>query len=173
MEYTYLKNSTVKPFNYFAVETNSGYTGISDFRSLKIDKIKNLLNSYPQEYFSYIDVSPNVNMEKLSLDIYDNPNYFDLIFLVNDGNPIFSVPYDYDNITQQVNHKIELYEKKIGRVLPEKVRQRMYDKYEAELLEENNKRLEVKYIKPEKLYEVISDLYDYGLLSGENTLEII
>lgn len=167
MQYEYIKNKVIKPTDYFLCEANEGYIGVPDYRSVDLVNLRNLIDSLDSSYFAYINVSPNLNMEKLSLDIYDTPDYADLIFFVNDYSPVHDIPYDYDVITSQARDKVQQYKTKTGKKLTEKDEQRLFEKYEAQLLEENNLKLEIKYIKPERLHDVISKAYELGILSNK------
>lgn len=172
MAYKYLENKIYKPNKFFRIETSAtDYDiGVGDFRSINIENLKNVINSFPPDYFAYMDISPNTNMEKVALDIYDNADYQDILYVINDRSPLLDNPYDYDVLVEQTKHKIRDYEKKIGRTLSEKDYERLYEKYEDEILEENNIKLEIKYIKQNKLYEVLSYAYSLGVLSSDMRL---
>lgn len=165
--YTYIKNKVIKPTDYFLCDAKEGYVAVPDYRSVDLVNLRNLIDSLDSSYFAYINVSPNLNMEKLSLDLYDNANYADLIFFVNDYDPVHDIPYDYDVITNEARLKVEEYQKKIKKTLSENDKQRLFEKYEAQLMESNNLKLEMKYIKPEKLHDVISKAYELGILSNK------
>lgn len=168
MGYKYLQNKVYKPNCYFRIPTKaSNDIAVSDYRSINMENLRNVINSFPPEYFSYIDISPDVNMEKIALDIYDNADYQDLLYVINDRCPIVDIPYDYDVLVEQTHRRVQDYQKKIRKTLSEKDYKRLYDKYEDEILKENNAKLELKYIKPEFLYEVVSYAYSLGVLSSD------
>lgn len=167
MEYKYLKNNITKPTTYFVSPSLDGNgIAIPDLKSFDVNNIRNLLKSYPEEYYLYIKVEEDSNMEKLSLDIYGDPNYHDILLLLNDMDPIIDMPYDYDTLVDIANKKVEEYKRRHKVKLTQKDYDRLYEKYESELLKDNVVHGEIMYIKPTYIHEVLNKAYELGLLTS-------
>ena len=66
----------------------------------KIQKIKDVISSMNEAWFSYALVPQNATLEKISYDLYESKDYWDILLLVNERMPLFDMYYDYDIISE-------------------------------------------------------------------------
>ena len=111
----------------------------------KIQKIKNVISTMNDAWFSYVLVPQNSTLEKISYDLYESKDYWDILLLVNERMPLFDMYYDYDIISEAGETALQEYENK-------RLRVKMQENYEAE-----NENLKIiKYIKKNYLYDFIN-----------------
>ena len=123
----------------------------------KIQKIKNVISTMNDAWFSYVLVPQNSTLEKISYDLYESKDYWDILLLVNERMPLFDMYYDYDIISEAGETTLQEYENKVYRKkilsdVRERLRVKMQENYEAE-----NENLKIiKYIKKNYLYDFIN-----------------
>lgn len=123
----------------------------------KIQKIKDVISTMNDEWFSYVLVPQNSTLEKISYDLYESKDYWDILLLVNERMPLFDMYYDYDIISEAGETALQEYENKVYRKkilsnVRERLRVKMQENYEAE-----NENLKIiKYIKKNYLYDFIN-----------------
>lgn len=168
--YSYLKN-TLLNFDHINIDDVENVTtsknestlnvtpslDISFYDRIKIQKIKDVISSMNEAWFSYVIVPQNTTLEKISYDLYDSKDYWDILLLVNERMPIFDMYYDYDIISEAGETSLKEYEEKIYRKkilseVRERLRVKMQENYEAE-----NENLKiVKYIQKNYIYDFIN-----------------
>ena len=168
--YTYLKN-TLLNFDHINIDDVENITtsknestlnvtpslDISFYDRIKIQKIKDVISSMNEAWFSYVIVPQNTTLEKVSYDLYESKDYWDILLLVNERMPIFEMNCDYDIISEAGEKALKEYEEKIYRKkilseVRERLRLKMQENYEAE-----NENLKiVKYIQKNYLYDFIN-----------------
>ena len=123
----------------------------------KIQKIKDVISTMNDAWFSYVLVPQNSTLEKISYDLYESKDYWDILLLVNERMPLFDMYYDYDIISEAGETSLKEYEDKIYRKkilsdVRERLRVKMQENYEAE-----NENLKIiKYIKKNYIYDFIN-----------------
>lgn len=130
---------------------------ISFYDRNKIQKIKDVISTMNDAWFSYVLVPQNSTLEKISYDLYESKDYWDILLLVNERMPLFDMYYDYDIISEAGETALQEYENKVYRKkilsdVRERLRVKMQENYEAE-----NENLKIiKYIKKNYLYDFIN-----------------
>lgn len=69
---------------------------VSDYFSKDIN-IFNLIDGL-DDYIEIYTIADNDKLERVSLEIYGTTDYWDIILMLNDRNPLFDMPLDYDKI---------------------------------------------------------------------------
>lgn len=169
-----MKNSIIK-FNYILDENdknflregnsfNKVFIPLYDFT--KIKKILAVISRLDDnEYFGYTSVKNNTTIEKLSYDIYKTPDFWDVLILINNKNPLFSMAYDFDVIYDSVEEHILKYENHvIKRKLSEKERERLGHKLMEDFSIKNEDNRIIRYVYPEKIYDFLQILRENELL---------
>lgn len=129
---------------------------------LKIQKVISKINA--REYIGTTTVKNNTTLEKLSYDIYGTTDYWDLLLVLNDRNPLFDMPFDYDVVYNSVENYINQYELKfLGRKMTEREKERFRAEYMEKLSRENEVYREIKYIFVDKIYSFKQMLYENDL----------
>ena len=70
---------------------------VSDYFSKKItvfDLIPDI-----QDYLTIYKIEDNDKLEKISFDLYKTTDYWDILLMLNDRNPLFEMPYDTNTLT--------------------------------------------------------------------------
>ena len=168
--YSYLKN-TLLNFDHINIDDVENVTtsknestlnvtpslDISFYDRIKIQKIKDVISTMNEAWFSYVLVPQNSTLEKISYDLYESKDYWDILLLVNERMPLFDMYYDYDIIsdageTSLKEYENKVYRKKILSEVRERLRVKMQENYEAE-----NENLKIiKYIKKNYIYDFIN-----------------
>ena len=137
---------------------------ISNYKSLNILKIKQFIKDCPSEWFAYVKVLNNTNVEKLAYDIYGSADFWDLLVLINDRSPLFEMPYDFDVIERMTEKMVSNYEKYVyKKPLPEEAKERLRNKLASKISDNNENLRIIKYIKPTYVYEFLNELNKNGL----------
>ena len=168
--YSYLKN-TLLNFDHINIDDVENVTtsknestlnvtpslDISFYDRIKIQKIKDVISTMNEDWFSYVLVPQNSTLEKISYDLYESKDYWDILLLVNERMPLFDMYYDYDIISEAGETALQEYENKVYRKkilseVRERLRVKMQENYEAE-----NENLKIiKYIKKNYIYDFIN-----------------
>ncbi len=168
--YSYLKN-TLLNFDHINIDDVENVTtsknestlnvtpslDISFYDRIKIQKIKDVISTMNEDWFSYVLVPQNSTLEKISYDLYESKDYWDILLLVNERMPLFDMYYDYDIISEAGETSLKEYEDKVYRKkilsdVRERLRVKMQENYEAE-----NENLKIiKYIKKNYIYDFIN-----------------
>lgn len=137
---------------------------ISNYKSLDILKIKQFVKDCPSEWFAYVKVLNNTNIEKLSFDIYGSADFWDLLAIINDRSPLFEMPYDFDVIEKMTDKMVSDYEKYVyKKPLSDSAKERLRNKLASKIADNNENLRIVKYIKPTYVYEFLNELNKSGL----------
>lgn len=168
--YSYLKN-TLLNFDHINIDDVENVTtsknestlnvtpslDISFYDRIKIQKIKDVISTMNEDWFGYVLVPQNSTLEKISYDLYESKDYWDILLLVNERMPLFDMYYDYDIISEAGETSLKEYENKVYRKkilsdVRERLRVKMQENYEAE-----NENLKIiKYIKKNYIYDFIN-----------------
>lgn len=145
----------------------TGSLGIPIYDGIKLKRIKEVLQNLDRDrYFGILHLSNNICLDKISYQIYKSPDYWDILLLVNDIDPLFGMPYDYDIVSESTTAALETYEKKIyRRKLPDKDRVRLQAAIAGIDAEKNEVHRKIYYVYPERIYEVRQILYEQGALN--------
>ena len=172
MSYKFLQNSVLK-FDTINIDDISNVTLTTDKNSLnvtptldvsfydrkKIQKIKNIFLSMNDAWFSYVLVPQNSSLEKISYELYNSKDYWDILLVLNERMPIFDMYYDYDIISEAGETGIQEYEKKVYRKkILSSVRERLRIKLQENQEKENENLKIIKYIKKDYLYDFLNFL---------------
>ena len=80
---------------------------VSDYFSKKIT----VFDLIPDigDYLAIYKLQDNDKLEKISFDLYKTTDYWDILLMLNDRNPLFEMPYETDAITTQAETLIDKY----------------------------------------------------------------
>ena len=117
----YLKNTLIDYDN----RTLGDYS-VEDYFSIDFTKVQEYIDSCPSNWFDWHRLENNVNLEKVALDIYDDPDYWDVLLVINQRNPLFEFPFDYDSIVNMTEYKIENY---VSDVYGKELSENAYNKF--------------------------------------------
>lgn len=145
--------------------TGTVITSLTDYISMNLSKFYEYVDDCDENWFHNIRIEYNKTLEGISNEIYQNPNYWDLIMLVNKKSPFNCLPYDEETIKDMAISKTNRYkESTYGHNLPASDYVRLYDYYLNELSIENDSRFIIKVIKPSFIQEFLQDGYERGVI---------
>lgn len=175
----YLKNSILK-YN----RIDMGDYSVPDYGSLNMVAIQQYVNSCDYKWFDWYRMDNNDNLERIALELYGNPDYWDILMVINNKNP-FDVPLDLDAICSTIEYKIAEFESKLTKetdtvntfntkygVVSTKLQPKTYltfydelEKIESAKSEKNRTML---IVKPTYITDFIKGGYDKGVFVNVN-----
>ena len=157
-------NQEVNASDIFITE-KTGSLGINYYDPIQIRKLQNFFRTLPSGYFGTMKIKNNICLEKISLDLYKDSSYWDLLLLLNLRTGIFEMPYDNDVLYNSVEYNLEYYETKVlKRRLSDKQREEFKERNLEKLSNENDEYKTIKYIYSDMIYTVIQNLYEADLI---------
>jgi len=142
-----------------------GNYNAADFRSKDIIQLKKFINNLPQNAFDYAMVPDNDNFMRISLKLYGDMNFWDVLIAINGRDSLAGLPFDFDTIDVISNDKIIEYETFVyGKTVPEPQRTELLNLKKTELDVLNEGHRVIKYIKPDVLGQFIQTAYDNNML---------
>lgn len=110
-------------------------------------------------------IDDNSTLESLTNYLYSNPNLWDFIMLLNNRDPLFDLPYDYDTIVALSNSKYEKFIEQHPRVsITEERKEEMIQAFIDEISIENEKNRDIIAVDAGNLTKVITILRQEGVL---------
>jgi len=155
-----MKNTVLK-FNYEELDEFI----VPDYFS-KETNIYDLVNSI-QEYVSLYKISDNDKLERISYEIYGTTDYWDILLLLNNRNPLFDLPYDYDTVYDNAKTFVNKYVYYIysnALLNVGSVFQDLYNEFLNTYTNENEGYRYMLIVKPSKIGEFIKILKDNAFL---------
>lgn len=158
MQTRYLRNSLI---NYTKREVDN--YSLSDYFSLSLNDIQEYIDSCPKNWFELYRLGNITNLEKVALDIYSDPDYWDIILIVNKRNPLFDLPFEFDVLIERAEKKVMEYADTVyAGALPTDIETTMIDAYLSKFDTDNELFRIINIVKPSKLQEFLQGGYDRG-----------
>ena len=134
-----------------------------DYHSVDFCKITEFLDACPSEWFKWTKIYNNTTLEKLSQDLYDSPNYWDVLLVVNRRMPLFEFPYDYDIVELIVDDMLDKYLNNVyKREMSTASQERLREVFLKRVTEDNEVSRYIRYVIPQNLYDFILAGREYG-----------
>lgn len=153
----YLKQTIVK-FD----ERTIGKYKVSDFTSVDLSEINTFVDNNP-DLFDWHQLQNNTNIEKVALDLYGDPDFWDILLVINNRQPLTELPYDFDVISNVVDQRIDDYIKEVYiEDLPVLTRETMYNQYLAKQEKLNDEWRVIKIVDPSKINDFMQKGYEEG-----------
>jgi len=160
----------------YARKTVNNYN-VADYTSIDLNIVKKYIDSLDISFFDYYQVSNNDKWEHISNRIYGNLNYWDVLLVINNRNPLTGLPFDFDTISLLAADRILEYERRktIDQSNPMKVPTNvrtdgknneydmMFNDLESLLVTENDNIRVIRIIKPGMMHRFIQDAHVKGI----------
>lgn len=80
---------------------------VSDYFSKTIDifTLKEQIGAMLDVYV----IDDNDRLERISHELYGTPDYWDMLLMLNERDPLFDMPYDYDNLHESTKLYTDKY----------------------------------------------------------------
>ena len=155
-----LKNSVID-FTNRTIEQ----TSIEDYFTFDLKAVLTFVDEVDQTIFDWYLMRDDDKLERISLQLYNNPDYWDILMLINGKDALFDMPYNFDTVSKLGEELANRYAAKISNhlVLPQAHIDQMAAIYEQRYLEENEINRPLKIIKPARMQEFIRLAYQNGV----------
>ncbi len=140
-----LKNSLIN-FGYISKDRKN----IPDFSESNFRKIKQLVDRTDKYWFSLIELSDNDTLERVAYEVYGSEDYWDILLLINNMDPLFDMAYDTNTTILFGEEKALKYINKFltSRDIPESHVEYMTKEYTNEFTSKSEEYKTIKIIKP-------------------------
>jgi len=127
-----------------------------DYTSKDMKKILELPELSNTEWIEYIELYDNQTIEQISFLLYDSADYWDILVIINDMDPLFDMSYEFDILEQLSENKVQKYLADYSGFYKVDTYDRLKELVLAKEVEQNEINRQIKIIKPEKLYDFIN-----------------
>jgi hypothetical protein len=143
----YLKTTIIQ----YDKKTSDSYS-VSDYLSKDIPEIMTFINSLDASYFSWYEVKNNDKLERIAYELYGNPDYWDILLLINNKRPLQDMPYDFDAINATAELMVEEYEANVYKSdIPESTRSLLFKTFRNKLEIEYESFRIMRIVNPSKI----------------------
>jgi predicted PhzF superfamily epimerase YddE/YHI9 len=134
-----------------------------DYTSKKMSNIRELPELSNADWVEYIELYDNQTIEQISYILYDSANYWDLLIVINNIDPLFDMSYEFDILEQISENKVQKYLADYSGAYKNDTYERLKALTLTKEVDKNEVNRQLKIIKPEKLYDFISLLKEVEL----------
>jgi len=141
-----------------------GQYNVCEYTSIDIQAVQQYITTLPKDMYTWYHAQDNDRFDRISLELYGNPDYWDVILILNHRHTLSGLPFDFDTVLTRSNDYILEYELFVyGSSIPDKPRTAMMNKLNSDndILNESNRT--IKVLKPTKMNKFLQDGYDLGL----------
>lgn len=138
---------------------------VSDYfsKNFRLYEIKANLS----DYLDIRKVTDNDKLENISYSLYGTTDYWDILLLINEKNPLFDMPYDYDTVvdsaTDFANKYIYYVYSQAPLVIGDAATE-FTERIIAEFVEDNENNRYMYIVKATKIGEFLKVINDAGYL---------
>jgi len=158
----YLKNTIINFDNSDHTVLNKTYS-VEDYRSLNLNKILDYIDNCEYDMFDWYQLQNNANLEKVALDLYGNPDYWDILIAINGHNPLFDLPFDFDVLESFSESKAQAYVDKVyGTELSEETNLELINSYREKFQTRNEELRVIRIVKPSMIQQFLQKGYEEG-----------
>lgn len=129
-------------------------------------KMKNIL-AMPElsnsDWIEYIELYDNQTIEQISFILYDSADFWDILVVINDIDPLFDMSYEFDILEQLSENKVQKYLADYSGFYKTDTYDRLKELVLQRQIDQNEINRQIKIIKPEKLYDFINLVKDIEL----------
>lgn len=113
------------------------------------DEIKDIVTVY--------QVQNGDKLERISMELYGTPDYWDILLLLNKMDPLFDMPYDDGNVLTQAEIFVNVYQNTIymNNPLVQSRTDELRDEIVEDVIEENKKRGIIYVVKSSRMGEFL------------------
>jgi len=128
----------------------------NDYTSRNFKQILDLPELSDSKWVEYIELYDNQTIEQISFLVYDNTNFWDILLIINNIDPLFDMSYDYDILNQISINKVNEYLAGYSGAYKQDTFDRLKSIVLAEETNMNETHRKFKIIKKEKLYDFLN-----------------
>lgn len=139
---------------------------VSNYSEKSFEKVSALIKTLGDEYFETYTLQECDKLERLSLEIYNTEDYWDIILIINAMNPLFDMPYDLGTLmdmsmVKSTNYIQNTYNN--NNTMPIEHYEYMADVYNKEMIVKSDNNKNIIIIRPSMIQNFLKELYDIGI----------
>lgn len=127
----------------------------NDYTSKNFKNILSLPELNSTVYIDYIELDENQTMEQVSYALYDTPDYWDILILINNRDPLFDMVYNFDIVDNISSSRILEYLKNYSGTYKTNTVDNLKKITLQDLENKNDNLRTLKVIKPDKMFDFI------------------
>jgi len=114
-------------------------------------------------YIEYVQLDENQTIEQVSYALYGTPDYWDILVLINNRDPLFDMVYSFDIVDGIAGDKVLNYLSNYSGVYKADTFNRLKTITLADLETKNDNLRTLKIIKPVKMFDFIKIINSINL----------
>ena len=108
-------------------------------------------------------IDNNDQLENISYKLYGTADYWDVLLLVNNRDPLFQMPFDYDYIENARDKTLESFSNTVSNLTEDKKKE-FGEKFLEKLQEENESYRFIYVVKRQNINDVLTLFKEKGYL---------
>ena len=146
------------------IDGNLKTYNVNDYFSKDIG-INNIIDKL-EPFLALYKTSNGDKLERISYELYNTTDYWDILLLLNNRDPLYGMTYDDDAIRQMVRSLIENYQVVVYSHAPlNQLRtDNLLEQFVNEAIEENERLRNIIIVKPQEINNFISVLRENNYL---------
>lgn len=157
----YLKNSIVD----FTNRTLNGYD-IEDYFTFDLKKILEYIDTCTDDFFEWYQLDNDDKLERLSLELYGDADYWDILLVINGRDALFDMPYNFDTIDDFADSYASAYRELVGihglTVYGDDHNEHLKEQYVEKFRKEHDAFRVIRVVKASRMQEFIQKAYEHG-----------
>jgi len=134
----------------------SGSFVSQDYTSKQIHNILSLQELSNTDWIEYIELYDNQTVEQISFLEYGTADFWDLLVVINNIDPLFDMSYEFDILEQITNNKVNKYLANYSGVYKQDTFDRLNKLILDEEIAKNEEHRLFKIIKKEKMFDFLN-----------------
>jgi len=153
-----MKNTILKYDRITSIKFDCG-----DYTSKKFRIVLEMTEVNDTNYIEYIELYDNQTIEQVSFILYGSADYWDILVLINDIDPIFDMSYEYDILSDISVRQVTKYLADYSGVYRDDTFDRLNSIKLTQNIENNEKNRKIKVIKPSRLFDFITKINELDI----------
>lgn len=136
---------------------------VVDYTSKNIKNIQEYIDSLDDDLFDWYQMEDNDKLERIALELYGNADYWDILLIINERNPLFQLALDFDTLAKIATSKVLKYEEVVYKAsIGAQANKEMDEKYNFEYVTDNEDYRVLRIVKPSRVFEFLQGGYEQG-----------
>ena len=136
---------------------------INDYTSRNFRPIAQMPEVSDSAWIDYIVLDDDQKAEQISQVLYDSPDYWDILMLINNRDPLFDMVYRYDVLDLSASDVISKYATEYSGVYKQETFDDLAAQRLSQLQDEADTLRTFKIIRPEKISDFVKLLKNTNL----------
>ena len=136
---------------------------VSDYTSRNFRPIALMPEVSDSAWIDYIVLDDDQKAEQISQVLYDSPDYWDILMLINNRDPLFDMVYRYDVLDLVANDMIARYAADYSGIYKQETFDDLAARALSQLQDEADVLRTFKIIRPEKISDFVKLLKNTNL----------